>query len=94
MKETKLKSSQIRIQVGLKIGDLIRRTLVPINLILKVQVDLRGSVHEILDRRKDSKHPVRDHLVIAMTHVVHQVDVGDIDGKGSYRAHSSECSCE
>ena len=61
---------------------------------MKAEVNLRGSVHEILEGRTDGKHPVRDNLEIAMTHVVHKVDVGDIDGYGSDRAHSRKYSCE
>lgn len=37
-------------------------------------MNLRGSIHEILERREDLEEPVRDKLKVTMPHVVHKVN--------------------
>lgn len=42
---------------------------------------LRGRVHEILEGREDLEKPVRYKLKVAMSHVVHEIDIYDIRQK-------------
>lgn len=43
---------------------------------------LRGSVHEVLKRREKREDPVWNELEVAMSHVVHEVDVSNINSIG------------
>jgi len=42
---------------------------------------LRGCVHEILERREPFEEPIGYQFKVAVTHVVHEVDVDHIDLK-------------
>lgn len=46
---------------------------------LKKELHSRGRVHEVLERREDLEHPLGYELEVAVPHVVHEVDVGDVE---------------
>uniref|UniRef100_A0A7C9AYG8 Uncharacterized protein n=1 Tax=Opuntia streptacantha TaxID=393608 RepID=A0A7C9AYG8_OPUST len=54
----------------------------------------RGSVHEIFEWREDGKHPSRNNLKVAVTHVVHEVDVSEIGRCCSNRVYPYQRSCQ
>ena len=35
--------------------------------------DVRGRIHDVLERRKDGKQLLRDKLKVAVSHIVHEV---------------------
>jgi hypothetical protein len=43
-----------------------------------MELYLRWRVHEVLERRKDLEHPLGHQLEIAVAHVVHEVNVTDV----------------
>lgn len=43
--------------------------------------DLRGRIHEVLERGKYREDPLRNKLKIAMPHVVHEINIGNISTK-------------
>lgn len=43
-----------------------------------IQENLRGSVHEILERWKNCEEPFGNKLKVAVTQVVHKINVVDI----------------
>lgn len=45
----------------------------------------RWRVHEVLERREDLEHPLGHQLEIAVPHVVHEVDIGDVEHKAQNR---------
>lgn len=55
---------------------------------------LRGSIHEILERRKDREKGVGDELKVTVSHIVHEVDVGDITNERDYRSSSCKQRCQ
>ena len=51
-------------------------------------LNLRRSVHEILQLGKDGEQPLLNKFKITVTHVVHQVYVSNITENGSQRSSS------
>jgi hypothetical protein len=43
------------------------------------RLHLRGRVHEVLEGREDLEHPLGHQLEVAVPHVVHEVDIGDVE---------------
>jgi hypothetical protein len=45
----------------------------------KIRRHLRRRVHEVLEGREELEHPPGHQLEVAVPHVVHEVDVGDVE---------------
>ena len=54
---------------------------------------LRWGIHEIFEDGKDVKQALWDDLEVAVTHVVHEINVSDISSHGYHRCSSSENHC-
>ena len=52
--------------------------------------DLRGGVHEVLQWRKDGKEPFWNELVIAVTHIIHKINICEVDSNGCNRGSISK----
>ena len=61
---------------------------------MRAKRDLRWGVKEILERRENGEEPLWNELKIAMSHVVHKVDITYITSKAYDRRCPGEYSCQ
>lgn len=59
-----------------------------------IKEHLRGSIHEILKRRKKREDPVGNELEIAVSQVVHEVDTSNINKIGCEGSRSDQQSSD
>lgn len=51
---------------------------------------LRRGVHEVLEKGEDAKEPLWNNLKVAMTHIIHKINVSHVSKYGDQRHCVSE----
>lgn len=52
--------------------------------------DLRGRIHKVFERGKDGENPLGNELKVAVPHVIHEINIGNVAKERSQRSSPRE----